>query len=100
MKKNRENHKPEHRETISGVLTPAGWDDEGQVTEVMLSAIDDEEYLIENSEKFIDLVHQNIEASGVIRRDRKSFRTINIKRFILVDPPSPEKTEDGWMFQA
>jgi hypothetical protein len=100
MKKSKEHHKQENRETIAGVLTPAGWDEDGRVTEVMLSAIDDEEYLIENGEKFIEMVHHSVQASGIVRRDRKSFRTINIKKIVLTEPPEPEKTEDGWLFQA
>jgi len=100
MKKKKEHHKQENRETVVGVLTPAGWDEDGRVTAVMLAAIDDEEYLVENSEKFIDLVHHNVEASGIVRRDRKALRSINIQKIVLTEPPAPEKTDDGWMFQA
>ncbi len=100
MKKTKESRKGEARETIAGVLTPAGWDENGRVTEVMLSAIDDEEYLIENSAKFLDMVHHNVKASGIVKRERKSFRTINIKKIVVTEPPSPEETEDGWMIQV
>jgi len=100
MKNRSKRRRPEGRETITGVLTPAGWDGDGNVTAVMLSANDDEEYLIENGAKFIDLVHRNIEADGIVHRDRKSFRTIDIRRFRVMEPPSPDKTDDGWLLEA
>lgn len=96
MKKRKDSRSPEDRETIAGVVTPAGWDEDGRVTAVMLSALDDEEYFIENGEKFLDLVHRNVQASGVVRRDRKRLRTIDIKKIVLTGPPVPEETDDGW----
>jgi hypothetical protein len=96
MKKRKDSRNQEARETIAGVLTPAEWDEDGRVTAVMLSALDDEEYLIENGEKFLDLLHHNVQASGVVKRDRKRFRTINIKKIVLTGPPVPEEADDGW----
>ena len=100
MKKRKDSRNQEARVTIAGVLTPAGWDEDGRITAVMLSALDDEEYLIENGEKFIDLVHHNVQASGVVKHDRKRFRTINIKKFVLTGPPAPEEADDGWTIGA
>lgn len=73
----------ESRETLMGVVTPVKWDDD-QITEVALFATDDEEYHIENSEKFFDLIQEFIEASGVVRRTKKSFKSINIKKYKVV----------------
>lgn len=70
-------------ETLTGVVTPIQWDGD-QVTEVALFATDDEEYRIENSHKFFDLVQENIEATGNVLRTRKSFRTINIKKYRIL----------------
>jgi hypothetical protein len=100
MKTKKEPRNQKARETIAGVLTPAEWDEDGRVTAVMLSALDDEEYLVENGEKFIDLVHRNVQASGIVKRDRKRFRTINIKKIVLTEPPAPEETEDGWTIDS
>ena len=100
MKKSREHHRTEERETISGELTPADWDDPEGGIGVMLSSIDGELYLIENGAKFIDLIHQHIEASGIVKRNRKSFRTINIKKFRLIDSPSDGDAENGWLPRA
>ena len=70
-------------ETLTGVVTPVQWDGD-QVTEVALFATDDEEYHIQNSHKFFDLVQESIEATGSVQRTKKSFRTINIKKYRIL----------------
>ena len=72
-------------EKLIGIVTPAQWDENDNVTEVVLSATDDEVYWIENGEKFLDLVQSQIEASGSVCRDRKERRSIRIKRYRVVD---------------
>ena len=39
-------------QTLVGIVTPCQWDENDQVREVSLSATDDEEYVIENGERF------------------------------------------------
>lgn len=72
-------------ETLTGIVTPIEWNDRGQVSAVALFATDDEEYLIENGEKFIDLVQKSIEATGRVKRDKKAFKSILIKRFDVLE---------------
>ena len=71
-------------QTVKGVIIPSEWDNSGDFTKVSLSAIDDEEYLIENGEKFIELINQCISATGVIKRDKRSSKTIHIKKYSVV----------------
>ena len=71
-------------ETLTGIVTPVEWDN-FQVSEVALSATDDELYLIENSDKFLDLVQTCIQATGKVTRDRKASRSIKIKRFNIIE---------------
>jgi hypothetical protein len=77
------NKKNGKSETLTGVVTPIEWDGD-QVTEVALFATDDEEYRIENGLKFFDLAQESIEATGNVQRTKKSFRTINIKRYKIL----------------
>jgi hypothetical protein len=72
-------------ETLVGIVTPVQWDDDHQVIAVALSATDDEEYLIENGDEFIDLIQKCIEASGKVRRDKDTGRSITIKRFNVIE---------------
>lgn len=74
----------EQIETLTGVVTPVAWDDD-RVSEVALFATDDEEYRIENGLKFMDYLQQCIEATGRVRRTKKAFRSINIKRFKVLE---------------
>lgn len=71
------------RETLMGIVTPIDWDGD-EVTELALCATDDEEYHIENSDKFFDLIQEFIEATGDVRRAQKTFRSINIKKYRVV----------------
>ena len=71
-------------ETLTGVVAPVEWDN-GRITAVALCATDDEDYRIENSAKFCHLVRHNIEATGIIKQDRKAFKSINIKRYEILN---------------
>jgi hypothetical protein len=72
------------QETIVGIITPVQWEND-QIAAVALSATDDETYWIENGDKFIDLVRSRIEAIGQVKRDRKTVRSIFIKRFSVIE---------------
>ena len=72
-------------ETLTGIVTPIQWDDAGRISAVALSATDDEEYIIDNSDKFLDLAQKSIEATGLVKRDKKSFKRIHIKRFDILE---------------
>lgn len=71
-------------EQLVGVITPVQWDGDA-VSEVALCATDDETYRIENSPKFIDMIQQYVEATGRVSRNKKTFKTINIKKFRVVE---------------
>jgi hypothetical protein len=72
-------------ETLKGIVTPIQWDEDDQVSAVALFATDDEEYLIENGEKFVDLIQKSIEATGRVKRDKKAFKSIFIKRYNILE---------------
>jgi hypothetical protein len=75
-------------QTLVGIVTPYAWDENDRVSEVSLSATDDEEYIIENSERFLDLVQKPIRAVGMVRSGKKVQRAINIKKFEMLDSAS------------
>ena len=72
-------------QTLVGIVTPYAWDASDQVSEVSLSATDDEEYLIENGERFLELLQKPIRAIGLVKSGKKTHRAINIKKFEVVD---------------
>ena len=77
--------KIEKNQTVKGVIIPSEWDNSGDFIKVSLSAVDDEEYFIENGEKFFKLINQSISATGIVTRDKRSSKTIHIKKFSIVD---------------
>jgi hypothetical protein len=75
-------------QTLVGIVTPYAWNESDQITEVSLSATDDEEYLIENSARFLELVQKSIRATGLVKAGKKIQRAINIKKFEMLDSTS------------
>ena len=74
--------------TLVGIVTPYAWDESDRVSEVSLSATDDEEYVIENSGRFLDLIQKPIRAVGMVTSGKKIHRAINIKNFQLLESAS------------
>ena len=72
-------------QTLVGIVTPYAWDESDRVSEVSLSATDDEEYIIENGERFLDLIQKPIRAIGLVKSGKKIHRAIYIKKFEVVD---------------
>lgn len=78
-------------QTLVGIVTPFAWDESDRVREVSLSATDDEEYIIENSERFLSLVQKTIRAVGMVKMGKKVHRAINIKKFELLESTSSDE---------
>ena len=76
-------------QTLMGVVIPYAWDENGNVSNVSLSATDDEEYVIENSFGFLDLLQQPIQATGIVKSGKKVHRMINVKKFQVLDHDAP-----------
>ena len=73
------------RAVLDGVIIPSSWDENGQVIAASLAADDDHDYLIENSDKFIDLLGAEIQAEGMVSKSRRAQRSIRIKRFEIIE---------------
>lgn len=71
--------------TLVGVITPFAWDENDRVTEVSLSATDDEEYIIENGQCFLELIQKPIRATGIVKSGNKIHRAIHIKKFEMLE---------------
>jgi hypothetical protein len=75
-------------QTLVGIVTPYAWDQSDRVSEVSLSATDDEEYIIENGGRFLDLLQKPIRAIGMVTSGKRIHRAINIKKFQLLESAS------------
>lgn len=57
---------------LRGLITPAGWDEKGDVVAIALSSFDEEEYLIDKDEKGIklfSLLRFRVQVSGIVRNE-------------------------------
>jgi hypothetical protein len=78
-----------HMQTLTGVVTPYAWDENGNVSDVSLSATDDEEYVIENGFGFLSLLQQPIQATGIVKSGKKIPRMIDVKKYEVLDNDTP-----------
>ncbi len=78
-------NKARESETLSGIVTPVQWDENDRVTAVALCATDDEQYLIENSDQFINLIQKSIQATGVVKQQTRRSRSITIRDFCILE---------------
>ena len=72
--------------TVRGVVVPAGWSDNGDVTAVAISAIGEEEYLVDDREKrdeLCELIQEEIEVTGVVIAREDGNKGILVLRYHL-----------------
>ena len=70
---------------ISGIVVPARWDEDGNVTGTAIHTFDENEYTIEydrSGDLFKSLIHQAVIVSGKVRQrldGKKLIRVISVK---------------------
>ena len=76
--------------TITGVIVPADWDRQGNVTGVSISAFDEEEYVVQQQVRGAELiqhVHKNAEVVGWVEGERGK-KKITVKHYRLRQYPT------------
>lgn len=74
------------KETIDGILTASDWDESGNVTEIKLLTFDDDEYLIENGDFFLNMVKKSVRVIGSVTQSGAEFKIIKIKKCSILEP--------------
>lgn len=72
--------------TIRGTLLPAEWDEEGEVSSLMIEADDGETYLLEANSvslQMTDYLDEEVKARGIIRRHEGQLY-MNVRFFVPV----------------
>ena len=69
---------------IEGIIIPADWDSHGNIVSLAIAAVDEQEYLIEDNQKVVDLwslLRQQVVAVGSIKcgRERKTISVTKIQ---------------------
>ncbi len=70
--------------TVRGIVVPAAWNENGDVTAVAISAIGEEEYLVDGSEKqdeLWNLIQEEIEVTGVVTEKAGGNKGIVVLRY-------------------
>jgi len=74
----------EERIEISGIVIPHDWDERGRVVVVAVSGPDEEEYVVQpttRGRELLDLIHETVAVSGVIRKDKIGREVIIVKKY-------------------
>lgn len=74
--------------SIKGVISPANWDADFNVTEIKISADQERDFLIERDsvgEILFKHIQGLVKVSGIIGEDDKGNKTITVKNFEVLD---------------
>ncbi|MFB3788862.1 MAG: hypothetical protein ACE15F_21085 [bacterium] len=85
------------RVTLSGVITAADWDEEGQVVNVMISATDESDYIIGQNDKgfkLLNLIQKQVQVTGVVGEDDSGRKMIMVTKYQVI---REYDTRDGSM---
>ncbi|MEW6238535.1 MAG: hypothetical protein AB1656_24375 [Candidatus Omnitrophota bacterium] len=69
---------------LTGVVTAAEWDENGNVVGVILATEDESEYRIANSpqgKKLFNLLQHQIRATGIVGEDKSGKKTLLVSQF-------------------
>ena len=83
--------------TITGIVIPAEWDDDDNITRVAIQTEDFDEYLVENSGKGKDLtafIDYNVEVTGTVKRRADGESTIKVKNYQALEEYEEETYVD------
>ncbi|WP_207682176.1 hypothetical protein [Desulfonema magnum] len=73
--------------TTKGIVIPAEWDEKGNPTVIAVATHEEQEYLIdkndEKSDELLEILHQEIELTGVLGKKVKNRRTITVKKYFI-----------------
>ena len=67
--------------TIRGVLVPVRWSDEGEITAIGISGVDECDYLIKSSHSidyWLSLLRNEVEILGVIAGEDQGLKVIDV----------------------
>jgi acylphosphatase len=80
--------------TVKGIVTPSDWDDDGNVTAVVVSTPSEEEYLVERSdltEELLGLLGAELVVTGTIGPEKRGIKTIAVRRYELLEEDEEEE---------
>jgi hypothetical protein len=83
---------------VQGVITPAAWNDDDEITSISIVTWDDDEYLIEPSEieeELLEYIDQEMELVGVAREENDELM-LNVKSFKELSEDDEDDFDDDY----
>lgn len=74
--------------STAGVITPASWDEDGNVLGISIHALDEKEYLIDPDqigERLRKLLYEKLEVTGTITDQDEQKPVIQVTRYKIID---------------
>ena len=72
--------------TISGIIIPGEWDENGKVIGIAIETTDEEKYLVYQDNKgkeLLEFIQYKVEATGTLRADEHDDSIIKVNRYNL-----------------
>ena len=73
--------------TISGIIIPGDWDENGKVIGIVIETTDEEKYLVYQNNKgkeLLELTQYKVDATGTVTADEHGDMTIKVNRYNLI----------------
>jgi len=73
--------------TISGVIIPGEWGENGKVIGLTIETTDEEKYLVyqnNKGEELLEFIQYKVEATGTVRADEHGDSVIKVDRYNLI----------------
>lgn len=74
--------------TARGIVIPADWDDDGNVTAVLISTHREDEYLVDSGSgkggELLEAIRQEVEVSGMLRESARGRKAITVEAYRIV----------------
>ena len=74
--------------TITGILIPQQWDDNGNVIGVSIQAFDESEYIIKTykrGKKLLDFINQKVKVTGKVFEGEDGKLLVEVNRFEVIE---------------
>ena len=77
-----------NQKTVTGILIPQQWDDDGAVTGVSIQTFDESEYIVKFSrhgKKLFDFISQKVKITGKVFEQPDGKLFVDVQRFEVLD---------------
>ena len=88
IKKKNEKSKRPSRPTLTGILVPAKWDNNGNVVGVSIQTFDEKEYIVKNynlGKTLLNFISQTVSVTGKVSDRLDGKMIIEVNHFDIID---------------